>query len=631
MQIIGTAGHVDHGKTSLVKAITGIDTDRLKEEQRRGITIELGFAYMGLPNGTKAGIVDVPGHERLIKNMLAGAGSIDLALLVIAADEGPMPQTVEHLDILSLLGVRRGVIVISKSDLVDSEWLSMLTLEAQDLVKGGFLEDAPIIPVSVKSGQGLDELKSTIYDILCKCPQKPISLPFRLPIDRVFTMGGFGTVVTGTLIEGSLALGGDVMLYPSGKTSRARRIQVHNEEHNVAVAGQRAAINLAGLAVGDIQRGDVLAAPNSMNKGHMLDVAIELVKGCKREVVNNSRLHLYHGSGSMLCKISLYDREVLRAGEKAYCTLRLAKPLAAKPLDRFVLRFYSPMETIGGGKILDPLVKAKRRRAAGDKALEALAIKDVGGVAERLALFIKEHSEGLPTIDFIQNLYFANDDISGALSGLIEAGEVFKLDESLVHNDYIVQMGKKTQAILSAYHKANELKVGMPPAELVSHLHKRGRQFEGLMAVLERAGYIYRAGKLIAHADFKIKKSHSDELALGFIMAALHEGGFAPPNMADISSGFTQKHPKERRFNQALAALIDGGEVIMLTKEVFVTTDAYNKAVELFKTLHADGDVTLAAFRNAINSSRKYALAFLEHFDKSGLTKMVGDARRLKI
>ena len=352
--IIGTAGHVDHGKTVLVKALTGTDTDRLAEEKRRGITIEPGFARLDWPDGTQAGIVDVPGHEKFIKNMLAGAGGIDLAMLVIAADEGVMPQTVEHLDILSLLGVQGGLVVLTKAELVDDDWLELVRGQALELTEGTFLEGAPILSVSAVTGQGIPELRDALYRLVQEAREKSALAPFRLPIDRVFSVDGFGTVVTGTLTEGAVQVGDAVELVPSGLQSRVRTLQVHGESVDAAYAGQRAALNLTNLQKSEIRRGDAAVRPGSARSSRMLDVRLRCLRNAKRTVLNGSQVHLYHGTSVHLAKAVLLERDELRPGESCLAQLRLTEPMAVKQGDRFVIRFYSPVETIGGGTVLDP-------------------------------------------------------------------------------------------------------------------------------------------------------------------------------------------------------------------------------------------------------------------------------------
>ena len=386
--IIGTAGHVDHGKTLLVKALTGIDTDRLTEEKKRGITIELGFAHLDFDDGTQAGIVDVPGHEKFIKNMLAGAGGIDLAMLVVAADEGFMPQTVEHLGILSLLGIRDGLVVITKCDMVDPEWVEMVKEDVKAQTEGTFLSGKPIYTVSACTGQGVAELKEKLGELVRAAGEKNLRIPFRLPIDRVFSVDGFGTVVTGTLIEGALAVGDMAEVLPTGFQARVRNLQVHGRDVESAYAGQRVAVNLAGTKKSDLARGDTIAKPGSVRRSLMLDVRLQNLKNSQRTILTGSQLHLYHGSSVRLCKVVLLDREALAPGESCCAQLRMTEELAAKCGDRFVVRFYSPLETIGGGVVLDDC--PQRHKRGDGRVLESLAIRESGSGDQKLLQTVTE-------------------------------------------------------------------------------------------------------------------------------------------------------------------------------------------------------------------------------------------------
>ena len=360
--IIGTAGHVDHGKTCLIKALTGIDTDRLKEEKKRGITIELGFAWMDFPGGERVGIVDVPGHEKFVRNMLAGVGGMDLVMLVVAADEGIMPQTVEHLDILSILGIRQGIIVITKTDLADPELVELVEEDIRELTEGTFLENAPVVPVSVYKNQGLDQLKKILYEMYQKLPDHKETRAFRLPVDRVFTLKGFGTVVTGTLLGGKIKKDQEAFLYPENVPVKIRSIQVHEQGVEAAHAGQRVALNLPDRKKEEISRGDVIAFKNSMYPSMMADVSLTVLRHTGRVVKNGSRVHIYHGTKELLGKVILLDREELKAGETCYAQLRLEEETVMEKGDRFVIRFYSPAETIGGGSILDACPRKHKRK-----------------------------------------------------------------------------------------------------------------------------------------------------------------------------------------------------------------------------------------------------------------------------
>ncbi len=352
--IIGTAGHIDHGKTTLIRALTGIETDRLQEEKKRGITIDLGFAYFDLPSGRRAGIIDVPGHERFIKNMISGATGVDVVLLIISADEGVMPQTTEHIDILSYLEIKNGIVVLTKADLVDEEWLELVQEEIKEKLADTFMKDAPMIPVSAMSGQGIDLLTETIDSMTEVIESRDTHIPVRMPIDRVFTITGFGTVVTGTLIEGSVKVGQELVVYPEQLPTKVRNIQVHGTDQEVAYAGQRVAINLANIHKDDIHRGDVLAVEDTLYNSYMLDVHIKLLKHSNRVIDNWTRLRLYTGTKEVLCRAVLLDTDVLNPGDESFVQLRLEEPIACKYGDHFVVRFYSPLETIGGGIVLEP-------------------------------------------------------------------------------------------------------------------------------------------------------------------------------------------------------------------------------------------------------------------------------------
>ena len=471
--IIGTAGHVDHGKTALIKALTGIETDRIKEEKKRGITIELGFAYLDLPDGEKAGIIDVPGHEKFVKNMLAGAGGIDLALLVVAADEGFMPQTREHLGILSLLNISEGIIVVTKKDLVDEDWLEIVCDEIREEVKGTFLENAQMIPVSSYTGEGIEELRQAIFALIDKNSQiKKLDIPPRIPVDRIFSVEGFGTVITGTLIDGTLKVGDPVTVYPSRLETRVRNLQVHSHDVQEAYAGQRVAVNLAGLKKTDLNKGDVVAAPNSMHTTMMIDIKLTILKDCQREILNATRLHLYHGARDILCKVVLLDRDSVSAGESCYAQLRLEEEIAVKTGDRFVLRFYSPLETIGGGVILDSNpFKHKRNDPA---VLQSLDIKENGSDRDKISAALRDYSSRFETLDFLQiQTGIPKEQFDQQVQKLVKDKAAFKVSDNIViHADYLNKLKDSAVKLLTAYHQENPLREGMKKDEFRNKLIK---------------------------------------------------------------------------------------------------------------------------------------------------------------
>lgn len=523
--IIGTAGHVDHGKTCLIKALTGMETDRLKEEKKRGITIENGFADM-VCGDYNISIIDVPGHEKFIKNMLAGIGGIDLVLLVIGLDEGVMPQTVEHFQILKMLNIRKGIVVFTKRDLVeDEEWIELVKEDAKSLVEGTFMEDAPQIEVSAYDNYNIEELKqlivSNIDDSILKSDSKEL---FRLPVDRVFTIDGFGTVITGTLMEGTIRVGDELTVYPEGKVSKVRNLQVHNETVDTAFAGQRTAINLAGLKKEDIERGSVLAAKDSLEPTMMVDVRLELFDDIDRSVINNSRVHFYCGSSQSLGKVVLLDRDVAEKGEKCYAQLRLEESVAIKKDDRFIIRFYSPLITIGGGKVLE--VSPEKHKRFDENVLAALEIKNSGSIKDIADVIIKEKSRYFITrAALAAKLRLGMDEMEAVLAELIEAGKVQVIrKEYLFHEDYIRKICDFSTSILEEYHEKNSLSEGINKEEFKSKLTQKFRftdpkMTDEVLTKTEEAGVIRLGAKSVALADFKVKYSPAMEAMRAHIEA----------------------------------------------------------------------------------------------------------------
>jgi selenocysteine-specific elongation factor len=622
--IIGTAGHVDHGKTLLIKALTGHDTDRLIEEKKRGITIELGFASLALPDGGRAGIIDVPGHEKFIKNMLAGAGSIDLALLVIAADEGVMPQTREHLDILTLLGIKRGVVALTKADRVEPDWLELVRMDIGQELEGTFLENAPVLPVSSVTGEGIEALRQQIFDLLVQSPPKMAKTPFRLPVDRVFTVDGFGTVVTGTLIEGTMKVGETATVFPSMKHVKVRTLQVHDEAVASAYAGQRVAVNLAGLAHGDVLRGAALAAQQSMVNSTALDVRVDALTGCVRELRNGSRLHLYHGTRDMLCRINMPDRPVLKKGERAYARLRLSEPLAAKPGDRFVLRFYSPLETVGGGVILDPNPPRQYDAAS-------IAALDTGTLRDRIAQMVFRHSAAFPDAhDFCFRLFGGDPAFREAAEALLADGELVGVSgERMVHTRYLDSVAARCRTLLTVYHTENPLHKGMRRDELWKRLLPQTDTAlaDKVIDLLIRRGSIKGADGRVGNPGFEGTMGERHRQIGDVILKTLLDAGYAPPSYDETA----QPYEREKKvFKQTFDALAGEGRIILLAPSAIIHAVHYDNALAVFKELAGkQAEVTLAEFRDALGTSRKYAVALLEHFDRKGITKKTGDARKL--
>lgn len=631
--IIGTAGHIDHGKTTLIKALTGRNTDRLKEEKERGISIELGFTYFDLPSGRRAGIIDVPGHERFIKNMLAGAGGIDVVVLVIAADEGVMPQTREHLNILSLLQVKRGIIALTKKDMVDQEWLEMITEQIEEEAADSFLKGARIIPVSSVTGDGIKELIAEIDSITEVVEEKDIHEVFRLPVDRSFTITGFGTVVTGTLISGSITEGDRIEIYPRKIETRVRSIQVHEKKVKTAYAGQRVAINIANVKLDEIHRGDVLAQPGSMEPTMMLDAKLEILPDADKSIDNRDRLRFYHGTSEIMCRVVLLDREELKPGESAFVQLRLEEETACIKGDRFVIRTYSPMLTIGGGTVLEP--NPPKRKRFKEDVLEELKIKEQGNPTEVIERYLIQNSDKYPERKTIikaagsmdAELY---DKIAAELLGKKLICE-FKLGDEVyvLHTRYIKDVETKLVELLESYHRRNPLKSGISKEEL------RTRIFEGIKPRLadlifgyfEADGIIRIENRYVAQKGFKVQFNKLQEQIKSIIKKSYEENRFNPPKLAELAeSNRLDRNQCQEVYN----ALIDMGELVKLNEDIAFSKEAYNEAVQLLrKHIKENGSIQLGQFRDILGTSRKYAMELLDHFDQNKITKRVGDNRVL--
>ena len=626
--IIGTAGHVDHGKTCLIRALTGIDTDRLQEEKKRGITIELGFAYLDLPDGRRAGIIDVPGHEKFIKNMLSGAGGIDIAMLVVAADEGVMPQTVEHLGILSLLGISQGVIVITKADTVEEDWLELIREDIVERVAGTFLEGAPVIAVSAYTGQGIDELRGILFSLIEKGAGKNLDAAFRIPVDRVFSMDGFGTVITGTLIEGTLDEGEEIMVYPARRMTRARGLQVHSRPTDRAYAGQRVAVNLAGLKKEELARGAVLAPRGSLPVSMMADVRLDMLPGGERIVKNGSRLHFYHGAREILCKIVLLDAEEVPAGGHGYAQLRFEEEISLKAGDRYVVRFYSPLETVGGGVILDPdPVKHKR---FDEKMLEGLRVKETGSDAERLEVLVREHSAAMGSAAYYAPLLGRRADaVAALLETLGSQGAVVSVGGGrYVHQDYARDVKRRALNLLTAFHKQQPLKGGMKREELRSRLLPQAdiAQVDALIDHFIAQKAMKEVRGLISVQSFKVELGEELEKLTAELEKWYREAAFAPPATDEV----TEKYKKHKQIAQVLSAMIGDGVLVRLDAQIYMHRDSVERAEQVCRdAIGQSGQMTLAEFRDLLGTSRKFAVALLEHFDRQKVTKKVGDARVL--
>ena len=632
--IIGTAGHVDHGKTCLIKALTGMDTDRLKEEKKRGITIENGFADM-LYGDYNISIIDVPGHEKFVRNMLAGIGGIDLVLLIIGLDEGIMPQTAEHFDILKMLKIKRGIVVLTKDDLVeDEDWKALVEEDVKEFLSGSFMEDAPIIRVSSYTGKNIEELKKLIGEELEKLPERDI-LPdaFRLPVDRVFTIEGHGTVITGTLMEGSVAVGDEIEIYPEETPVKVRNVQVHGENTDRAYAGQRTAINLAGVKKSDVNRGDVLAAPGSLKNSLMVDAAVEMFEDTARTLLDGSRVHFYCGSSESLAKVVLMDREFLDKGSHGYAQLRLETPVAVKKGDRFIIRFYSPVESIGGGVVLDACpVKHKRN----DKSVIAdMKIKETGSLKDILAVEAKEAGQNLITLKTAAvRLSSPLADVTKAAEELEEEGVLHRMtgfDGAYIHRDYIERVKESAENILKAYHDENPLSVGMDREEFRSRLIRSLRigepkTAEAMISMLAVDGKLKISEVSVALADFDVKYTPEHLKMREEIIGTYKSAGYEMPKTEDVTAAFKDGVSA----GHIIEALCAEGILARISYQYCLNREKYNDAACIVKSeIASKGEITLAEFRDAIGVSRKFAVEILEHFDKVKLTKKVGDSRVL--
>ena len=626
--IIGTAGHVDHGKTCLIKALTGIDTDRLKEEKKRGITIELGFAHMDLSNGQRVGIVDVPGHEKFVRNMLAGAGGLDICMLIVAADEGIMPQTVEHLDILSILGIKHGVVVITKADLVEPEFTELVAEDVKELTQGTFLENAPIIPVSAYTGQGLDELKEELMKLCVSLPERSEEGQFRLPIDRVFSLKGFGTIVTGTLMEGKLKKDQHIVLYPENEPVKVRSLQVHSKDAEVAYAGQRVAVNVPDRKKEDILRGDILATADSLYPTMMVDVKLEVLKHTERSIKHGSRVHVYHGTKELLGKVALMGRDELKAGESDYAQLRLEESTALRKGDHFVLRFYSPVETIGGGVVLDACPKKHRKNDK--KAYHTFEIKEHGTGEEQLELAYLEHQGKFYSLKELMNkCSLDRSKTRNQLKKLVENKKMIPLyDEVYIHSEELKTYEKRVTQFLDHFHKEYPLKEGMGIQEVRSRLNlEQSKVTEAILDILKQNKVIKEEQGMVSKYRFKVVVKDDEDAMMKEIVEQYLNFGFAPL-ATDL---YLKEHAKQKKFKAVFTSLLNKKTLIRLDDQYCLHKDFYEKAQAVFRELAAEkGIVALGEYRENLGCSRRVAVPILEHFDKNGFTVKTEEGRKLK-
>ncbi len=614
----------------LIKALTGVDTDRLKEERERGISIELGFAYLKLTNGQTVGIIDVPGHERFIKNMLAGVGGIDIVLLVIAADEGVMPQTREHLDIIQLLKVDRGVVVITKKDLVDEEWLEMVIEDICDFVKGTALENAPLVSVSAIKGDGLDELLQVINQLTVEAEQqaKKYHGPPRLPVDRVFTITGFGTVATGTLLSGQINTGDSLQIYPAGGVYRVRNIQVHGHKVPIAEAGQRVAINLSGLETAVLERGRVLAAPGSLQPTHRLDVKLQYLASAPKPLKNRARVRVYLGSAELLGRVILLDREELEPGTEAFIQLQMEEPVASARGDHMVLRSYSPMRTIGGGVVVDPTaIKHKRYR---EELIKALNTAEKGTPGELLEQYLAANARLCTKDDLVAGTGLTAETVMDALSDLLEQGEAVELayegEKTYLSVQVLVKWEDKLKQALAEYHKKFPLREGYPKEELRSRLFPAlsNKHFQMMLLGLEQTGCLDLQANSVATGGFTPKPSSAQSTAIKQLEELFLANPYQPPGWIEA----VQEVGLTKDEQEVLNYLLNRGTLVKVADGMFFHQRALVEILALVKKHLAEkGELMLGELRDLLQTSRKYALPLLEHMDKEKITRRVGDKR----
>lgn len=629
--VLGTAGHIDHGKTSFVKALTGINTDRLKEEQVRGITIELGFAWLDLPSGIRIGIVDVPGHEKFVKNMVAGATGIDIVAMVIAADEGVMPQTKEHMEICQLLSIKHGIVVLTKIDLVDEEWLELVTDDIKKFVKGTFLDDAPVIPVSAATGQGVDKFIKVLSELNPKIPGRSSSGLFRLPVDRVFTMKGFGTVITGTLISGRVQVGDTIMIYPSGITSKVRGIQVHNESVSEAVAGMRTAINFQGLEKASVNRGEVVSTPGALISTFMLDVSLRFLSSNKKPVKNRTCIRFHAGTSEIPGNLILLDREELLPGEATVVQLRLDTPIAVVKDDRFVLRSVSPVRTIAGGQILNPVpVKHKRFKTEveGLKSLSDL-------LPEELVSYYVAQSgyKGVSISELKVMTNITEKQLDGNLQNLLSKKSIVLADKEnriYLHQNTLNDLKLENHNFLDVYHRANPLKAGMPKEELKSKMPAflNPKFFNLIINQMIKEKEISLDEDTVRLEGHKVSLGEDQSQIKIKLMEIFEKSGLTPPFLKDLTEELKVDPAKAK---DVLMLLINEGAIIKIKEDFYILSENINKLKNtVVEFLRANEEMTAPQFKDMTGASRKYLIPLLEYFDSKNVTIRIGDIRKLR-
>ena len=629
--IIGTAGHVDHGKTSLIKLLTNIDTDSLAEEKKRGISINLGFAFFDLPSKRRAGIIDVPGHEKFIKNMLAGATGIDVVLLVVACDEGVKPQTREHLDILSMLNIKKGIVVLTKMDLVDDDWYELVKEEVREEISHTFLKDSKIIAFSSKTKIGYDELVNEIDRILDEDFEKIDNGIFRMPIDRCFTVSGFGTVVTGTIISGKIGLNESVVIYPNQIEAKVRNIQVYEENCEEALAGQRCALNLSNIKKEDIERGFVVSKKDVLIPSYMIDCKFYSLSNLDKNILNRQRIRFFHGASEIIGRIYILDKSEIQNNSEAYVQFHLEKPIVSLKDDRYVVRLYSPMITIGGGYIINPV--AKRVKGNKDKYLESIKIKEKQFGTEYMSLILKDDKDIILSVDDICEKYLlSKDNVDIELKKMVNNNIVIEFEDGFkkyfVHKDNLEKIFLNMKDILSEYHQKNKFRIGFLKEELKNKIgikNLKPKIYDRVLDYFEKEGFIKLTSKYVLLSDFDIKFSDDIQKMVDSIIEEYKIKKFIPPKIKDLEVKFNSKY-----FAQIHEYLEDIGILYKLNPEMYLLKEdflyAKDKIVEFLKN---NGFIELKDAKEILNSNRKYLVILLEHFDELKITRRDGDKRVL--
>lgn len=631
--VLGTAGHVDHGKTSLVRALTGIDTDRLKEEKKRGITIELGFAYLDLPCGHRLGIVDVPGHERFVKNMVAGAAGIDFVAFVIAADEGIMPQTREHFEICHLLGIKNGLIVITKSDMVEPEWLELVQEEVKEYFAGSFLDGVPMVTVSSTTGEGISDVRDILDKMVSAWEFSEAYGPFRLSIDRIFNMKGFGSVITGTSLSGRINIGDDVLIYPQLKQGKIRGIQVHGKSVDLVEAGNRTAINLQGLEKEMIDRGDVLATPGCLRPSYILDASFLYLSTNEKNLKNRTRIRVHLGTAEIMGRVVLLEDEELSPGQEANVQLLLEEPASVWPDDYYVIRSYSPVATIGGGKIFNGCAVKRKRFKEQNK--QAFQIYRTGSVEERIQFHVMESDiSGITEADLAVRMGLFGNRFKKILNGPISSRKIVVVDSDqqlLVSAEVYDRIREGICKQLSSYHKKSPLKLGMAKEELRNLVNPRlgSKLFQLSLNDLTKKGRVAQEEGVVRLAEHQVSLKADEKVLREEMEQLFSDAGLKTPTIKEVLNRFSDA--PSQLVRDVLSVLIKENIVTKVTDDFYFSTAALTKLEsDVTDFLEKEGEIDAPRFKEFTGLTRKFSIPLLEYFDKIKLTLRVGDKRILR-